>query len=98
MNLSPYVKIIQRIHFFSRYSPIGILFLIMGNIISIGRLDKVAATLGMYMVTVMTGLLIHAAIILPLLYFVVTRKNPFKFLKGMLQAWLTALGTASRLV
>ena len=98
MNLSPHVEIIQRIHFFSRYSPIGILFLIMGNIISIGRLDKVAATLGMYMVTVMTGLLIHAAIILPLLYFVVTRKSPFKFLKGMLQAWLTALGTASRLV
>jgi len=77
------------------YSPIGIMFLIMGNIISIGKLETVAATLGMYMVTVMTGLIIHAAIILPLLYFAVTRKNPFKFMKGVLQAWLTALGTAS---
>ena len=79
-----------------RYSPIGIMFLVMGNILAIPSLKTVAETLGMYMVTVCVGLIIHAAIVLPLIYLVATRKNPFVFLKGMLQAWLTALGTASR--
>jgi len=51
--------------------------------------------LGLYMLTVITGLIIHAVITLPAIYFAVTRKNPLTFFKGMLQAWVTALGTAS---
>ena len=52
--------------------------------------------LGLYMVTVITGLLIHAFIILPLLYFIVVRKNPFRFLAGMRDAVVFAFGSASR--
>ncbi|KAF6018958.1 SLC1A2 [Bugula neritina] len=77
------------------YSPVGILFLIMGNILAIPDLAKVAQTLGMYMLTVCAGLILHGGIVLPLIYFIATRKNPFLFMKGVLQAWLTALGTAS---
>jgi len=54
-----------------------------------------ASKLGLYMVTVITGLIIHAAVILPLMYFIVTRKNPFVFFRGVLHAWVTALATAS---
>ncbi|XP_076444963.1 excitatory amino acid transporter-like [Babylonia areolata] len=77
------------------YSPIGIMFLITGKILSLDNPAKVGQMLGMYMVTVLTGLIIHAVLILPLIYFVITRKNPLRVFLGILQAWVTALGTAS---
>ncbi|XP_063336028.1 excitatory amino acid transporter 2b isoform X1 [Pelmatolapia mariae] len=77
------------------YSPFGIACLICGKIISIKDLEVVARQLGMYMVTVIIGLIIHGAIFLPSIYFVITRKNPFTFFLGIFQAWITALGTAS---
>ncbi len=83
---------------FIRYSPIGILCLIAGKILEIADLAETARMLALYMVTVLVGLAIHALITLPLLYFVLTQKNPFVFMRGLLQAWVTALGTASRYV
>ncbi|XP_017278502.1 excitatory amino acid transporter 2b isoform X2 [Kryptolebias marmoratus] len=77
------------------YSPFGIACLICGKIISIKDLEVVGRQLGMYMVTVIVGLIIHGAIFLPSIYFVITRKNPFSFFLGIFQAWITALGTAS---
>ncbi|KTF87796.1 hypothetical protein cypCar_00042617 [Cyprinus carpio] len=77
------------------YSPIGIACLICGKIISINDLEMVAKQLGMYMVTVIVGLIIHGGIFLPLIYFIFVRKNPFTFFMGIFQAWVTALGTAS---
>ncbi|XP_037400840.1 solute carrier family 1 member 9 isoform X2 [Pygocentrus nattereri] len=77
------------------YSPVGIASLICGKIAAIGDLEVVARQLGMYMVTVIVGLIIHGGIILPIIFFTVTRKNPFAFYSGIFQAWITALGTAS---
>lgn len=77
------------------YSPIGIACLICGKIISIKDLEVVARQLGMYMITVIIGLIIHGAIFLPCIYFAIVRKNPFSFFMGIFQAWITALGTAS---
>ncbi|XP_003226244.1 excitatory amino acid transporter 2 [Anolis carolinensis] len=77
------------------YSPFGIASLICGKIAAIKDLEMVARQLGMYMVTVIVGLVIHGAMVLPLIFFVITRKNPFIFYAGIFQAWLTALGTAS---
>ncbi|VDP97842.1 unnamed protein product [Trichobilharzia regenti] len=56
---------------------------------------KTATGLGLYMATVIVGLIIHLFIVLALLYALILRKNPYIFFKGMLQAFLTALGTAS---
>ncbi|CAG9533714.1 unnamed protein product [Cercopithifilaria johnstoni] len=77
------------------YSPIGIMCLVAGKILEIDDLANIARMLAMYVITVLLGLIIHALISLPLLFFICTRKNPFTFMRGLLQAWLTALGTAS---
>ncbi|XP_011476097.1 excitatory amino acid transporter 2 isoform X1 [Oryzias latipes] len=77
------------------YSPVGISSLIAGKIAAIGDLETVARQLGMYMVTVIVGLVIHGGLILPAIFFAITRKSPFAFYSGIFQAWITALGTAS---
>lgn len=69
--------------------------LIAGKIMEIGDLATTASQLGLYMLTVIVGLFIHACGTLSLIFFITTRQNPFKFFRGFLQAWVMALGTAS---
>lgn len=79
-----------------RYSPVGIVFLIAAKLVEMEDLDAMFEQLAYYMVTVLAGLFIHAFIVLPLIYVIFTRKNPFRFMVGMIKAILTAWGTASR--
>ncbi|XP_053491460.1 excitatory amino acid transporter 1-like [Ictalurus furcatus] len=77
------------------YAPIGILFLIAGKIIEMKDLAQIGGQLGMYTVCVIVGLLVHGLFILPLLFFLITRRNPYTFIGGLIQALVTALGTSS---
>ncbi|XP_056131859.1 excitatory amino acid transporter 4 isoform X1 [Lampris incognitus] len=77
------------------YAPVGIMFLIAGKIVEMKNLAEVGGQLGMYTMSVIVGLLIHGLFVLPLFYFLVTRKNPYSFIGGLLQALITALGTSS---
>ena len=53
---------------------------------------------GKYMATVIAGLLIHAFVVIPVLYLITVRKNPFRYFIGLRDAVITAFGTASRCV
>ena len=55
-------------------------------------------TLGFYFLVVLFGLFIHATITLPLLLYLVTRRNPFRHYKGMPPPLVTAFSTCSSIV
>nr|XP_031545638.1 excitatory amino acid transporter 4 [Vicugna pacos] len=77
------------------YAPVGILFLIAGKILEMEDMAVLGGQLGMYTLTVIVGLFLHAGGILPLIYFLITHRNPFPFIGGILQALITAMGTSS---
>merc|ERR1719356_2083656 len=76
-------------------APIGVFFLIGGQVLGMGDFGKVLMQLGWYFTTVILGLFIHGLIVLPILYSVVTRTLPFKFIWNMANAFTTAFGTGS---
>ncbi|RWS06058.1 excitatory amino acid transporter 3-like protein [Dinothrombium tinctorium] len=76
-------------------TPVGVLFLIMPRILGVEKVSTFLGGVGWYTLTVLVGLLIHGFIVLPLIYFITTRRNPFVFIVKMSEALLTAFGTAS---
>ncbi|KAL6108557.1 uncharacterized protein ACO6RY_19061 [Pungitius sinensis] len=77
------------------YFPFGIIFLVAGKILDMQDPSTLGKKLGWYGVTVLAGLFVHGLILLPFFFFVLTRKNPFTFIRGLLQAMVIALATSS---
>ncbi len=73
----------------------GVASLICGKILSVADIGVVVTQLGMFVLTVAAGILIYKLIFLQLLYFIITRKDPFRFYWGVLPATVTAFSTAS---
>lgn len=76
-------------------APVGVFFLIGGQILGMEDMSLVAGQLGMYFFTVMLGLFFHGFVVLPIVYAVCTRRMPFRFIANMTNAFTTAFGTAS---
>lgn len=79
-----------------RYFPFGIIFLVAGKILDMQDPSTLGRKLGWYGITVLAGLFVHGLILLPFFYFILTRKNPFSYIRGLLQAMVIALATSSR--
>ena len=81
-----------------KLAPLGIFCLVaarFGEAVAEGEFLAEMKRTGWYFSTVLTGLAIHAFVTLPLIYWIFTRKNPYRFMYHMSQALLTAFSTAS---
>lgn len=72
------------------------MFLVAGKIVEMEDVGSLFASLGKYIACCMIGHAIHGLLVLPGIYFIITRKNPYTFLWGIFTALATAFGTSSR--
>ncbi len=93
-----YVIIMKLTSWATHLAPIGIFFLVVTQIVQMKNLRAAANSLGLYFLTVLIGCLLHGFVVLPIIYFLLTRMNPFRFIRGLSQALMTAFGTSSRCV
>ncbi len=75
-------------------TPIGVFLLVAWTVGTIG-LVALVGPLGKYMILVIVGLAIHGGIVLPAVLYLLTRKNPYRFMWQMRKALMTAFGTDS---
>ena len=91
-----YKAIMKMTMFIIRFAPIGI-FAIVSNTIArqSGELVAVFGSLGKYTLVVWIGCAIHGGLILPSIVFFLGKANPWKHIKMMSSAILTAFSTCS---
>uniref|UniRef100_A0A3B5LDU2 Amino acid transporter n=1 Tax=Xiphophorus couchianus TaxID=32473 RepID=A0A3B5LDU2_9TELE len=77
------------------YIPFGIMFLVGSKIVEMEDVVLLVTSLGKYIFASILGHIIHGGIVLPLIYFAFTRKNPFSFLSGLITPFTTAFATCS---
>lgn len=89
------------VHLIMWLAPVGIFGLVAGRFgkaVGAAGMDGFIAELsavGMYMVTVITGLGLHAVVVLPMMLYLFTRRSPLAYARGMASALVTAFSTAS---
>jgi Na+/H+-dicarboxylate symporter len=89
--------IMKMVHLVMLFAPVGIFGLLAANIAKRGGGSEFQVELGRlawYAATVLTGLFLQT-VLLMVLYFLFTRKNPLTYTANMLQALITALSTSS---
>jgi proton glutamate symport protein len=82
--------------FVIKFSPIGIFGIVTGVVVNnSGNLANLAGSLWWFMVTVVSGLLLHSVITLPLIVWFLAKSNPLKHFKAMALPLITAFSTAT---
>uniref|UniRef100_A0A670ZMB5 Amino acid transporter n=1 Tax=Pseudonaja textilis TaxID=8673 RepID=A0A670ZMB5_PSETE len=77
------------------YAPLGIMFLVAGKIVEMEDVVLLFTSLGKYICCCLVGHAIHGLLVLPGIYFIFTRRNPYRFLWGIFTPLATAFGTSS---
>lgn len=77
-------------------SPFGISSVIAGKILDVENLSLILSQLLMFIITVAVGVFFYQLVVLQIIYFVIIRKNPFKFYVGLFPPMLYAFATASK--
>lgn len=93
-----YYYIIFYVHkiIFKLFFLLGVGSVIAGKILSVSDIGHTLIQLGWFVITVAIGLFLYHFIVMQLIYFIVLRKNPFKFYCMLLHPMFTAAACASK--
>jgi len=86
------------VHLVMWFAPVGVFGLVAGKLGEAGGGEAFLAEIakvGKYMATVLIGLGVHGLVVLPLILWLFTRRNPWVYFRNMLSALTTAWSTAS---
>lgn len=89
------LKFVQLVVLLAPFGVFGLVGSKIGAEVIKGNLGEEITRLGLYMMTVILGLGLHGFVVLPLILFLVTHRNPLTFLRHGSEALLTAFSTAS---
>ncbi|MBU2651782.1 MAG: dicarboxylate/amino acid:cation symporter [Bacteroidetes bacterium] len=81
--------------FIIRFAPLGVLGIVAKQVAETEDILSLAQTMGIYMITVLAGLLIHSGITLPLICRLIGRINPARHFRAVTTPLLTAFSTSS---
>lgn len=82
-------------NFIVEIAPLGTIFLMLPQILVVEDIGKMFQMVGWFTLTVFLSLSVHCFVVIALIYFLFTKKNPYRFLVKMLPAISTAFGTSS---
>ncbi|XP_021360020.1 excitatory amino acid transporter 2-like, partial [Mizuhopecten yessoensis] len=78
-----------------RFTPVGVLSLIAFTTASVRDLVQNFQALGILVGLMVVGVLLHQLILMPTLFFVLTRRNPYRFAVQIGKAWMIVFATTS---
>ncbi len=90
--------VMKVVHLLMYFAPLGVFALIASKLGAAGGGDLFLAELakiGKYAATVILALLLHGLVVLPVILYLTTKKNPFIYFKNVTEALTTAFSTAS---
>ena len=92
---SAFTKIIEWI---VNFGPFGILSLVLHQTLRMEDVYLTMSQMGLYIITILLVLFIHAWLMMPLVFFIITRRNPYKYMSNiMMEVISTVIGTSSSL-
>jgi Na+/H+-dicarboxylate symporter len=82
--------------FIIRFTPLGVFAIVAKEVArNSGSLGNIAGSLGIYMLTVILALIVHASVTLPIALKLIGKVNPYKHFRNMATPLLTAFSTSS---
>ena len=93
-----FAAIIKLVHLVMWIGPVGVFGLVAGRLASAGGSEGIVALLvglGLFTITVLLGLAIHAGISLGLILYLAGRRSPFEYMRILGTALTSAFATAS---
>jgi solute carrier family 1 (neuronal/epithelial high affinity glutamate transporter), member 1 len=90
--------VMKIVHLLMYFAPLGVFALIASKLGAAGGGELFLAELakvGKYAGTVISALLVHGLVVLPIILYVTTRRNPLVYFKNVTEALTTAFSTAS---